>query len=75
MPSKQIDPMLTPSEVAEQLGISRLSVYSLLAGGQFPNAINTAFKDGAPVVGNGARYRIPQSDVDRFRESAKVAAA
>lgn len=68
MPTKKSDPLLTTSEVAEQLRVSRLSVYNLLAAKKFPNAFNAAKSEG-----NGARYRIPQSDVDRFLDAQKVA--
>lgn len=68
MPTKKRDPMVEVKDIADQLGIHYLTAVRLVADGKFPNAIN--------IGGDGTsrRYRIPQSDVDVYRDSLRVVA-
>ena len=50
--------MLDTNQVAQQLGISRRSVVTLIKKGEFPNHI----KHPTNRIG----YRIPQTDVDAY---------
>ena len=62
------NPLRTPAQVAEELGMHRDTVYDLIHARAFPGAIDNG------RTGNGRRYRIPQSDVDSYRRSHLVAA-
>ena len=66
MPTKKRDPLLTLAEVREQLRVSYARVINLVHEGEFPNAVNIGGE------GTGARYRVPQGDVDRFLESRRL---
>lgn len=66
MPTKKPDPMVSLREVCKQLSVSYSHVINLVHQGEFPNVVN--------IGGDwrSARYRIPQSDVDRFLESRRM---
>ncbi|GAA1437848.1 hypothetical protein GCM10009616_40310 [Microlunatus lacustris] len=61
--------LLKPSEVATQIRAHHRTVLDLIQAGAFPNVIGNGF------VGRGARYLVPQADVDQYLASRKVSAA
>lgn len=63
----QPDGLLSPRQVGLLLGRHPVVVIRYVHEGRFPNAI----VDG---TGNGRRYGIPRSDVDRYLESRRIAA-
>jgi excisionase family DNA binding protein len=60
--------LLTVKQVAEQLGVHYKTACELVAGGEIP-----AHNIGS--TGNGKRYRIRQSDLDRWLQSRRTTAA
>lgn len=61
--------LLKTHEVAAQLRCHRRTVLDLIQAGAFPNVIGNGF------IGRGARYLVPQADVDQYLASRKVSAA
>lgn len=52
--------VLTPTDVADRLGMARETVYRLLARGEFP----------IPALRIGGRWKFSRAAVDRYLEGA-----